>query len=1854
MNNLIISSVLGELIEKHFLRATKGNKDCRLLVPGLTRKIAKEIHHYLQKRKINVYFVIGSDGADEPSEKDRFITAEGLTSKRIGSFVAVVAPGRLAYIQDSVRGSGGAIRSLAFSEEWPWINDGIESLRFNGPVLDLLVQRWSSDTAEQDWLREFTLELLENIRSSSNRVRIFLEEILGSFNSNLYPDVSGAREKFLYHSGVPYPNGQLLPVKQLIKNTNELRRKIVTRCHREDGLRRQLEERVVDVVEEIERQNEVKISLAHFLDGIGMGTTHDLGVLEFYRCWGSDRDDTSHWKKLDASLLARLFDINDHDKGSLSYEIECERGVVADGDNNNKKLATFFNENIKLKITYDIEQREFVEGDWYVRVLNRQHVVSQYNLDESTGRVDLELNTANLVTNNYSRKLPIRIALTFGNDVEDYKRLDVHLCGEERLAFTVVNQPFEVFDATPELSESEEVFDKKLTVNRPVHLFLFSHKISEVVLCNENEEEISLVERMEGIKRSAQPVDASLEPSGLVTRKCKFGELISVLCFEADDIEKGEFTLEDELRRTISKGSKNRLTELTELFQGIKDEPYSSLGQINDASRRRIFLANILTSRKGWRPLLTNLLSTSGKMVARPIGEFINCVGPIENDVFQTLTLPLKALNLLKEYSDARDAVLEEVDSSGSITLEHPTYASCPIYVHERSDRIEHILNNYLEAYLSILVYLEDNRKKLEWSQLFVLVHIDCIIHWDSSRSKNAFFLVGPWHPFVLARRFMMQAALFARANRLLNDGDGEHFRNLCSLLGNVHGFRWVLGMSGDNSTIEPAYSMLTSDPGWHFAMTVKAFELPASEKIDELQDIAQRLRLNLGLKIASENSSNNSLVTNCLSKYLHAFPSRRSIGIRIRRGYVGSDIVKTVDRNIHGDEEPTEQGQLLPGGVRLYFQEPLGNQIDVRWTDPPLYAYQYEEDENCFSEAHPDIYMLPPASPLSFTSDVLTRQNTPRGRAREAVFSKQLSWIAEGNSQVPKSISLEHDGLPSTPDPDEIGGKFAKAMGTVSAILGNPIAAVCEVDLPQRLPVPWVVISGYSIDPAILVKYVKDGADRKIQDRALWDYKLDVTRKGNSYFVLSTIPRGFEIAVNGFFGQKDFASDFIVKLGRVGIAIGGEALRSGRHALGIIGLIGAVQMLVGETSDGESPISSSSNNVGFLIPVDSFSSFFGKSSSREGKRTDLLAVRLVLPNSESRKLCISASGVESKFVSGTFQVIDVPKALEQARETCSEFKKLVVTSLCQGAMPERMALLDILTFGLRITSPSKRDEIEEWVEKEKTIYDLVLAGDYEYLDLKYEGLLFSTEGKLQGVAEHRPIGKGLWVRLTKSHWPGICETSQINSIRQALYKLFNTPENFPLSAGLRPEVSLSTPSVASEKQLLKPHKIPKLPEQPSSEFVLHDTEGSSKTELVEERGKAPLKGIFIGVDNSRREAYFDPQSPVDPLDNLNIMVTGSSGKGKTQFLKYLIYQLRKQGKNVLVLDMKNDFASDKKFCEKAKLERIFVSFDGLPLNPLIPYPVQHPDTEELFIQSGQYIAGVSSVLRKTYGLGAQQQVAVKNAIGEAFTEAGIPATGTVSFKEDFHFPDFADVGDSLQDVNPAAYNRLDPLFTLGLFRPEFRNQSFHGLVNRAVVLDLSQIPSDEIKNTLAQLIVLSCHSYYNSQPHSGIIRQFLVFDEGHRVLDSDYMSHLVRECRAYGVGTVLSSQYPSDFPRGISASMATKVVHGNDRDTERVKNIVQLLGCEGREEEIASMVRFQAFMDNRHHQHANLRTMNYPLFLVWTKLQELDGRATRDELSQAEGLDISKLPIGNLVHQLELLGLAEEREGHVLLMERN
>jgi hypothetical protein len=1849
-----VANALGELVVAYFRSAQEGNQDCRLLVPGLTDAIAEDLHTYLVRSSINSFLIVGEN--ESPSEPARKLRAAGLTSKRIGSFVAVSKPGQLINIQDSIRGTGGTIRSLAFSEEWPWIDGGNESFRFDRAVLPVLIANWTKNAEEQEWIRTVVLEgILPQTKNNAARAHLVLDSILGSFAPSLYPNLDSLKEKFLRHSGIPRPLAFSVDAAVLIRESTRLSKRIVELCRTTEGVRQQ----ALDMVSRLEtipdsERNFVAEAVANFLDGLGSGGSSDSNLLSFYSCWGARGVDSSYWYSLNSDRLAEIFDVKERGKATVSYSIAGDR-LLQPG--NAKKIASFLGERIEFDVSFQIPTDRFTGHRWQAKVLNRSSLLAVADLSQAVGQVKLTVNTGDMA-GRYSKRIPLKLVVQCDGVDDADEKLDLHLCGSARPAFAVVLPGFDVVDLAT--SSEGQASESRVEVRDPVHIYVLSSESDEVSLEDEdgNGCEIFQTEQLQ-VWRSRQALDVATAPSGRARRLVAAGDRNADISFQSENVEKGEFTIEDELRSVIGKSNLERTRHLVDIFTCHRRAPYPALGGISASAWNRIDLASLMTSRIGWRPTLANLIQPEKTQTVESVGEFISRIGVMSHDAFASLELPQDAIATLNAYTEARDAVRVEVVSridSDGVTIEHPVYAAYPIYGHREDTKSEDLICEYLKSYNGVLRYLNDNYRSLEWMQLFVLSHLDCVVNWTVDRFKNAFCLIGPWHPLTVAKRFMVQAALVSRGRRLLEQKRKDPRASLVGLLGGVQGFRWLLGVAGDDQRPEAMFVARTSDPGWHVAFRTSGPCFTSERRAEETQLVAGALWQHFGLAIEFEGSATEELPVTCVSSYMRAFPSRRSVGVRVRRGYAGNRLVQALDRQLHAEEGPTSFGELLPGGVRLLLEEELGEITGVRWTGPPLQVFNFSSDDECVEKQHPDIFTLSASADLSIRT-CEQRYELPRGNGLSSVFCQPLTWLTEGQSLVPTSVTFEMDCLPNADS--DLGGLFISASSVLCQATGGALSVYRTSDLPQKLASPWVVVPGAGVDPAMLVKYVRDGEERVNQERVLWDYRIDIANRANSYFILSTVPQAFHVTVNGFFGRGEVAAGLIRELGDVGIAIGGEALKSGRHALGVVGIVGAVRLFRGGADGRATPFDNDSDSAGFLVPVDSFVSLFGKgagvAAASGNLRSDLLAIQLRFDTTVPRTLKIACWGIESKFVTGTFASTKAQRAIGQAVATARELRSLIDTSLEAGGMPERLALLELVRFGLRSACSSRHVAKSEWTAQEANIYSSILQGRYHNELVRTEGVLVTTEEGLTGAAEISNVGSNLWIRLTKSHWPGIAESHAVGSIRGALVETFRRQHTHSGASGRGHGTWVGPPDqpVLLDHQVDVPNEIPIAAPAPlsiatttPSATVLGEPVASSMS--ISGR---PLERIYLGVDDGRRAVYFNPRSAVDPLDNTNLMVTGSSGTGKTQVLKYLICQIREQNKPVLILDFKNDFASDSPFIERANVDRVFVTFDGLPYNPLIPYPVAHPATGELFVQCGQHIAGVSSVLKRTYGLGAQQQAALKNAIVDAFSAAGIATSGSSRFDRNLRFPDFSAIGATLEQTNSAAFNRLDPLFTLGLFKQEFESISFQSLVGRSAVLDLSQIPSDELKNTLAQLVVLSAHAYFNSQPHSGAIRQVLVFDEAHRVLTSDYMLRLVRECRAYGVATMLSSQYPTDFPPEVSASMATKIIHGNGRDLERVKSIVQLIGCTGREGDVANLDRFQAFVDNRHYPQCLVRLMNYPLFLVWSYLKS-NGSVSREELSSAPGYDPQKLPVVNAIRQLERLGLAEEKDGRIDLLE--
>ncbi|MDC1203660.1 DUF853 family protein [Crocinitomicaceae bacterium] len=386
---------------------------------------------------------------------------------------------------------------------------------------------------------------------------------------------------------------------------------------------------------------------------------------------------------------------------------------------------------------------------------------------------------------------------------------------------------------------------------------------------------------------------------------------------------------------------------------------------------------------------------------------------------------------------------------------------------------------------------------------------------------------------------------------------------------------------------------------------------------------------------------------------------------------------------------------------------------------------------------------------------------------------------------------------------------------------------------------------------------------------------------------------------------------------------------------------------------------------------------------------------------------------------------------------------------------------------------------------------------------------------------------------------------------------------------------------------------------------------------------------VVFGKDSRNRKSIYYPKGRPgsSPLPNYNIMVTGSSGKGKTQFIKSFIYQQAVSGTSFTIIDFKNDY-SDKYFCKMSNAQKIEVKFDGIPYNPLIPRLGTRENGEQYYDVS-EHINAICAVLGNTFGLGIQQEADLKKAVRNVYKLQGINPRGILEFDPNIIFPSFNDVGDYLEDGDKdleKLYNRLDPLFDLNLFRDKYKSVGFTDVIENSNIIKVSDIQNDKIKNAIAKMIIVSAHGYYLGIPHSYSLNKLFVFDEAHRVLDSDFVEKFIRECRSFGVGLLLSSQQPDDFPENVLGQLATKVIHGNDGDARLTRKIKSLISFKGEDRVINNLETFDAIVNSQDYNNWKIDTLAWPQLILLKIVESAsDGITLDDIIAQSKDQGINK-----------------------------
>lgn len=345
---------------------------------------------------------------------------------------------------------------------------------------------------------------------------------------------------------------------------------------------------------------------------------------------------------------------------------------------------------------------------------------------------------------------------------------------------------------------------------------------------------------------------------------------------------------------------------------------------------------------------------------------------------------------------------------------------------------------------------------------------------------------------------------------------------------------------------------------------------------------------------------------------------------------------------------------------------------------------------------------------------------------------------------------------------------------------------------------------------------------------------------------------------------------------------------------------------------------------------------------------------------------------------------------------------------------------------------------------------------------------------------------------------------------------------------------------------------------------------------------------VLIGAGDDGKSIYWAPYSePPDHLNNFGFVITGDAGSGKTQTIKILIDAAARSDLSLCIFDFKADYC-DAKFVDPLGIEVIDIRKRGLPFNPLQP-----PPRGASGVQPIEHAHEMAGVLGRIFKLGAVQQGLLRDAVCSVYEANEIPVREWVH-PESVVWPLFDQVTALLSDEPKAAaiITKLSLLTDLGLMgEAGGAMTSFADFVEQRVSLKLSDLPTDEVKAAIAEMIIIQLHGYALRGDQPRRLKRMMVFDEAHRVRSSARLETLAREGRAFGIGIVIGTQFPGDIPDSMAGNLATQLFLLNAMADHRRYTLKQMYGTTGGREakdmmdRLAQLKPFDGLFNNAHHQ---------------------------------------------------------------------
>jgi len=395
------------------------------------------------------------------------------------------------------------------------------------------------------------------------------------------------------------------------------------------------------------------------------------------------------------------------------------------------------------------------------------------------------------------------------------------------------------------------------------------------------------------------------------------------------------------------------------------------------------------------------------------------------------------------------------------------------------------------------------------------------------------------------------------------------------------------------------------------------------------------------------------------------------------------------------------------------------------------------------------------------------------------------------------------------------------------------------------------------------------------------------------------------------------------------------------------------------------------------------------------------------------------------------------------------------------------------------------------------------------------------------------------------------------------------------------------------------------------------------------------------GVEDHAMTHWLDGEYPWILEDELNphVIIVGSSGSGKTSFLKAFLWDLRRvYGVRILVIDFHGEYSE-----LVLAMGGDIVDLSMHSVNPFSSIDLGKPEKP-----SDRVFDFVES-LRVVYPeLGSVQIGLAIDTLKSLFASRGIvdenPSTWTLdppTFEELYNTIARLARG-SRTRVSESAETlrlRLEPL--LSIFS-ERTTLSLDQIASREILsIDLSSIRCESCKDLLVEWLLRKLFRYRQTRKVVSDVYTYIAIDEAHRVAkrgSSTILIDIARESRKYRLGLVLSTQRLTDLSSEILVNASTKIMLKMDSSEDLREAASILYGLETQVfYKLPSLGRFEAIVVDtwlsrkRSAMHIRFRPFfereEYGMSLALKKLREKatpssgEGRA-----SEAWSIDIDAL----------------------------